>query len=80
MTPLEAAAFVLVALAGTAVALERNPKCQVVALSFMGLALTLLFVVLQAPEVALSELAVGGVLVPLLFLASLARAAQRREP
>lgn len=80
MSPLELVAFLLVALAGGAVALERDPKRQVVALSFMGLVLALLFVVLQAPEVALSQLAVGGVLVPLLFLAALARTGQRREP
>lgn len=74
MTPLAIASLVLVGLAGTAVALERWPTRQVIALGFLGIALSVLFVVLQAPEVALSQLAVGAVLVPLMFLAAIARA------
>ena len=39
--------------------------------SLIDLALTLLFMVLQAPDVAYSELAVGTAAVPLMFLALL---------
>lgn len=74
MTALAFAALVLIALAGAAVALVRTPKHQVIVLGFEGLVLSVLFVVLQAPEVALSQLAVGGVLVPFMFLAAIARA------
>jgi uncharacterized MnhB-related membrane protein len=38
-----------------------------------GLVLTLLFAVLQAPDVALSELAVGSVAIPFAILATLVR-------
>lgn len=77
MNAVAAAALVLVALAGGAIALTRTPTHQVVALGFEGLALAVLFVVLQAPEVALSQLAVGAVLVPLMYLAAISRATGR---
>ena len=46
-----------------------------------GLALALLFMALQAPDVAFSELTVGTVALPLLFLVTLAsmRMEHRRE-
>ena len=64
--------FLLTAASGTAVALVRDPAHQVFAIAINGLVLTLLFTALQAPDVALSELAVGTVAVPLLFLVALA--------
>ena len=42
-------ALALVAVAGTAVVLTHDPARQAVTLSLSGLALTVLFVVLQAP-------------------------------
>jgi energy-converting hydrogenase B subunit D len=39
-----------------------------VTLSVYGLCLTVLFVVLQAPDVALSQLAVGTAVVPLMIM------------
>lgn len=72
MTLLLALAFVFAALAGTGVVLTRNPRRQVLALAINGLALALLFMVLQAPDVAYSELAVGTAAVPLMFFAALA--------
>ena len=62
----------MVALTGAGVALTRDPRRQVMAIAGNGLALTLLFLSLQAPDVAFSELAVGTAAVPLLFLAVLA--------
>ncbi|MBE7209971.1 MAG: DUF4040 domain-containing protein, partial [Gluconacetobacter diazotrophicus] len=55
-----------------AVALTRVPRRQVMAMAANGLALTLLFMVLQAPDVAIAEIAVGSVAIPLLFLVVLA--------
>ena len=72
MSLLFAALFVLVAASGAGVVFSREPRRQVMALAVNGLVLTLLFVALQAPDVAFSELAVGTVAVPLLFLAALA--------
>ncbi len=72
MTILLAALFLLTAIAGTGVALTRDPRRQVLALAANGLVLALLFLALQAPDVAYSELAVGTVTTPLLFLVVLA--------
>lgn len=62
--------LLLVAAAGTVVALTRDPSRQAVTLSTFGLLLAVLFVVLSAPDVALSQLAVGAALVPLMVMLS----------
>lgn len=72
MDALLAGSLVLSAAAATAVVLTRDPVRQAVTLSFYGLVLTLLFVVLQAPDVALSQLAVGAVVVPLMVVLAIA--------
>lgn len=72
MTLLLALLFLLTAAAGAGVVFSRDPRRQVMAIAVNGLVLTLLFLALQAPDVALSELAVGTAAVPLLFLAALA--------
>jgi uncharacterized MnhB-related membrane protein len=71
--------LLLVAVGGTAVVLTRDPKHQAIVLSFHGLLLALLFFVLQAPDVALSEVAVSAVIVPLMMLMTLARVRKRPE-
>ena len=71
MTVLIWAVLLLTAAAGGGVVFSRAPRRQVVALAANGLVLTLLFTVLQAPDVAFSELAVGTVALPLLFLVAL---------
>ncbi|GJD92142.1 hypothetical protein BHAOGJBA_5695 [Methylobacterium hispanicum] len=63
--------FLLSAASGTLVVLVREPRRQVFALSANGLVLALLFTGLQAPDVALSEIAVGTVAVPLIVLVAL---------
>jgi energy-converting hydrogenase B subunit D len=68
VTPLLALAFLLVAAGGTVVVLTREPARQAVTLSVYGVLLTLLFVLLQAPDVALSQVAVGSAVVPLMVL------------
>lgn len=68
MTALIVTALALVALTGTAVALTGQPDRQAIVLSVFGLALTVLFTVLQAPDVALSQLVIGGVAVPLMVM------------
>jgi uncharacterized MnhB-related membrane protein len=61
-------AFLLVAAGATVVVLTREPGRQAVTLSVYGVLLTLLFVLLQAPDVALSQVAVGSAVVPLMVL------------
>ncbi|OBK43824.1 DUF4040 domain-containing protein [Mycobacterium sp. 1081908.1] len=78
MTVLVVVAVTLVGVTGTIVALTAAPDRQAVPLSVFGLALTVLFVVLQAPDVALSQLAVGGVVVPLMVMLAI-RAVRRQD-
>jgi uncharacterized MnhB-related membrane protein len=63
--------FLLVAGTGAGVVLSREPRRQALAIAVNGVALALLFVVLRAPDVAYSEIAVGTALVPLMFLSVL---------
>ncbi|HET7407092.1 MAG TPA: DUF4040 domain-containing protein [Mycobacteriales bacterium] len=63
-----ALALTLVALAGTTVIMTDAPERQAVTLSVFGVLLSLLFLVLQAPDVALSEIGVGAAIVPLLVM------------
>ncbi len=62
------AGLVLVTATATAAALTREPVRQALVLGLLGLELAVLFTVLQAPDVALSQLAVGGALTPLLIV------------
>jgi energy-converting hydrogenase B subunit D len=62
------AALVLVVVAATCAALTRDPVRQSVLLSVLGVCLALLFLAVQAPDVALSQLAVGTAVTPLLIL------------
>jgi energy-converting hydrogenase B subunit D len=82
MDVLQATLLVLVALGATAVVLTRAPVHQVIVLSAYGLLLALLFLAFQAPDVTLSELTVGAVLLPLLLLLGLAkvRSREKQEP
>ncbi len=68
MTVLVAISLTLVALAGTAVVVTGSPQRQAVTLAFFGLTLTALFVVLEAPDVALSQVSIGAAVVPLMVL------------
>lgn len=72
--------FLLAATSGTGVALSRTPRRQVIAMAANGLVLSLLFMALQAPDVAFSELTVGTVALPLLFLVVLASIRMDRSP
>jgi energy-converting hydrogenase B subunit D len=68
-----AIALTLVAIGGTVVAFTFDPERQALTLSIFGLLLTVLFVVLQAPDVALSQLAVGAAVVPLMVMLAIRR-------
>ena len=65
MIPLQAAVIGLVAAGALAVVLTRDLVRLAMAASFYALLLVVLFLVLQAPDVALSELVVGAVGFPL---------------
>jgi energy-converting hydrogenase B subunit D len=73
MIPLQTMAIALVALGGLAVVVARDPVRQVIVLGVYGLTLIVLFVVFQAPDVALSELVVSTVAFPFVLLAAIAK-------
>ena len=66
--------LVFVAVGGTAVVLTRDPLAQSMVVSFYGMLLGILFFVFQAPDVALSQLVVGAVALPMMILLALAKA------
>jgi uncharacterized MnhB-related membrane protein len=80
MRPLIAILLLLTAAASTAVVLTRSPRRQVFAMSANGLVLSVLFETLCAPDVALAEIVIGGVALPLLFFVVLASARMARSP
>ena len=79
MTALHAVALAAVALTGTATVLVRDPVRQLVVAGFFGLTLAILFLVFGAPDVALSEIVVATVAVPVMALLTLARFAREEE-
>jgi energy-converting hydrogenase B subunit D len=76
--PLQATVLALVALGATAVVLTRDPLRMLLVNAMYGLVLAVLFVVLGAPDVALSMLIVGAVGYPLVGLVAIARSRTRR--
>jgi energy-converting hydrogenase B subunit D len=72
------AALTLLLVVAVAVVLTDDPARQAVTLSVYGLVLTVLFVLVQAPDVALSQVAVGTAVVPLLILLTVRKVRSRR--
>ena len=77
MTVLQAVALLTVAGGGTAVVLTRDPTRQVIVTGFFGLLLGILFFIFQAPDVALSQIVVGGIALPVMVLLTLAKLRER---
>jgi uncharacterized MnhB-related membrane protein len=65
--------LLLVAGVAPAVVLSRDPKSQVVTLSFYGLICALMFFIFQAPDVALSQITIGAVMLPLMIMLALTK-------
>jgi energy-converting hydrogenase B subunit D len=68
-----AVALVWAAVSGTAVVLTREPLRQAFVAGFFGLALATLYLTLQAGDVALSQIVVGAIALPLIVLLCLAK-------
>jgi uncharacterized MnhB-related membrane protein len=79
VTALQVAALVLVALGGTAVVFTPEPLRQTIVLGIYGIALTAMFFSFQAPDVALSELVISSVGLPLIVLAALRKLREQEE-
>jgi energy-converting hydrogenase B subunit D len=79
MDALQITLLVLVAAGATAVVLIRAPVRQVLMLSTYGVLLAVLFLAFQAPDVTLSELTVGAVLLPAVLLLTLAKVRKKEQ-
>jgi energy-converting hydrogenase B subunit D len=79
MEALQITLLVLVAAGATAVVLIRAGVRQVLMLSIYGVLLAVLFLAFQAPDVTLSELVVGAVVLPVILLLTLARVRKREQ-
>jgi energy-converting hydrogenase B subunit D len=73
MDALQITVLVLVAAGSVVVVRTRDRVRLVLALSVYGIALAILFFAFQAPDVALSEITVGAVALPLILLLAIAK-------
>jgi energy-converting hydrogenase B subunit D len=65
--------LLMVAAGGLAVVLTRDPLNQAIVVSFYGILLALMFFLFQAPDVALSQITIGALALPLMILLALAK-------
>lgn len=65
--------LLLVSVAGFGVVRTRDVTSQVIALSFYGILMALVFFFFQAPDVALSQITVGAVALPLMVMLAISR-------
>ena len=65
--------LLLVAYSGFAVVRTRDVTQQIIALGFYGLVTALMFFFFQAPDVALSQITVGAVALPLMVMLAISR-------
>lgn len=73
MLLMQIAVLLFVGAAGTLVVLTRDPSSQTVGISFYGILLALMFFLYQAPDVALSQIVIGAVALPLMVMLALAK-------
>jgi energy-converting hydrogenase B subunit D len=73
MDALQVTVLVLVAAGSVVVVRTRDRVRLVLALSVYGIVLGVLFFAFQAPDVALSEITVGAVALPLILLLAVAK-------
>ncbi len=68
-----AALLLLIAVSGFAVVRTRDVTSQILALGFYGALTALMFFYFQAPDVALSQITVGAVALPLMVMLAISR-------
>ncbi len=73
MTWFGAAILLLIAVSGFAVVRTRDVTSQIIALGFYGVVTALMFFYFQAPDVALSQITVGAVALPLMVMLAISR-------
>jgi uncharacterized MnhB-related membrane protein len=65
--------LLLVAVSGFGVVRTRDVTSQVIALGFYGVLMALVFFFFQAPDVALSQITVGAIALPLMVMLAISR-------
>jgi uncharacterized MnhB-related membrane protein len=73
------ALLLLIAATGFMVVRTREVTAQIISMSFYGLLLALMFFIYQAPDVALSQIVVGAVALPLMVMLAIARVRHREK-
>ncbi|MGN6254796.1 MAG: DUF4040 domain-containing protein [Solirubrobacterales bacterium] len=73
MTALQVGALALVAVGAPVVVLVRDPLRQALCFGVFGTALAILFFVFQAPDVALSQIVVSAVGLPVIVVLALVK-------
>ena len=68
-----AALLLLIGATGLGVVRTRDVTAQIIALGFYGLLTALMFFFFQAPDVALSQVTVGAVALPLMVMLAISR-------
>lgn len=79
MTVLQIVALAAVAAGGTATVLVRDPVRQALVAGVFGLSLAFLFFSFEAPDVALSEIVVATIAVPVMVLLALTKIRDEEE-
>jgi energy-converting hydrogenase B subunit D len=65
--------LIMLGISGFAVVRTHDVMSQVIALGFYGMLTALMFFFFQAPDVALSQITVGAVALPLMLMLALSR-------
>jgi uncharacterized MnhB-related membrane protein len=73
VTALQTVCLIAVAVAGTATVLTRDPLRQALSSGVLGVTLAVMFLAFGAPDVALSQIVVAGIAVPVMVLLALAK-------
>ena len=76
---LQLVVLALLAVTGPGVVLTRDPRSQAVAVSLFGVLFAIAFFLFEAPDVALSQVVVGAVALPLMILLALAKVRREEE-
>ena len=79
MTVMQIVALAAVAVGGTATVAVRDPVRQALVAGMFGLALAFLFFAFQAPDVAMSQIVVASIAVPLMIVLALTKIRDEEE-
>lgn len=71
--------LLLIAVSGFMVVRTRDVTAQTLSLSFYGLLFAVMFFFFQAPDVALSQIVVGAVALPLIIMLAIARMQHKQK-